>query len=204
MRSILVLFTFLSATVSWGQLDAYLDGKYFMTPEGPIYETYLEVYASTLKFQKEKDQKAKCSVEVVQILKKGDSIVHFYKEILTNGDLSSDSIIENLLQVKRYPIENGTIYSLEVTIKDLVANSLPQTVEREVIPHFSEINCEVSDIELLASFSETTEPNVLSKSGYDLVTLLTDFLSPEYEKIAYYFEFYNTDKAYGDDKFCST
>lgn len=201
MKYLAVLIFFLTIPVSWAQLDAYLDGKYFMTPEGPIYETYLEVYASTIKFKKEQDERAKCSVEVIQILKKDDSIVQFYKEILTNGELTSDSVVENLLQVKRYPLENGKIYQLEVTIRDLVANTSAQTVEREVIPHFSELSCEISDIQLLSSFAETNEPNILSKSGYDLVPLLTDFLAPEYDKIAYYFEYYNSDKEFGEDKF---
>lgn len=196
----LILSLFLSS-LTWAQLDAYLDGKYFMTPEGPIYETYLEIYASTVKYEKSSEELASCSIEVTQILKQGDSIVQFYKEVLTNGQPGNDSIVENLLQVKRYPLENGTIYSLEVSIKDLVANTVPQVVEREVIAHFSELNCDVSDIVLLSGFTETTQPNVLSKSGYDLIPLLTDFYTPEFDKIAYYFEYYNTDKIFGEDKF---
>lgn len=201
MRYLVLFIVLLNTSFSWAQLDAYLDGKYFMTPEGPIYETYLEVYASTVKYKKSTDNSANCSVEVIQILKQKDSIVHFYKEVLTNGELGIDSVVENLLQVKRFPITNGEIYTLEVSIKDLVANTEPQMVEREVIAHFSEMSCEVSDIVFLSSFTETEEPNVLSKSGYDLLPLLTDFYMPEYDKIAYYFEYYNTDKEFGDSKF---
>lgn len=210
MRLFSILFLSLYTALGWSQLDAYLDGKYFYTPEGPIYETYLEVYASTIKFQKieegnyveeAENQKVSCAIEVIQILKQGDSIVQFYKEVLSNGDLSASGIIENLLQVKRFVLENGKIYQLEVSIKDLLAGAPAQIVEREVIPHFSELSCDISDIQFLASFSETTELNILSKSGYDLVPLLTDFFTPEFEKIAYYFEYYNTDKAFGEEKF---
>jgi GWxTD domain-containing protein len=201
MRALVLLLAIACSTFVNAQLDAYLDGKYFMTPEGPIYETYLEVYASTVKYQKNDQNEAACAVEVIQILKKGDSIVQFYKEVLTNAEAGADSVIENLMQVKRFQVENGAIYSMEVSIKDVIANTEAQTVEREVIPHFSELNCDVSDIVLLSSFTETTEPNVLSKSGYDLLPLLTDFYTPEYEKIAYYFEYYNTDKHFGEGKF---
>lgn len=201
MRVLSLILISLYTTITWAQLDAYLDGKYFMTPEGPIYESYLEVYASTVKYRFDENDQPECAVEVTQILKQGDSILQFYKEVLTHGELTSDSVFDNLMQVKRYSLENGKIYSLEVSIKDLVANSESQSVEREVIPHFSELGCEVSDIMFLSSFAETTEPNVLSKSGYDLLPLLTDFFTPEYEKIAYYFEYYNTDKSFGDDKF---
>lgn len=206
MRFFTVIILSLWTALSWSQLDAFLDGKYFLTPEGPIYETYLEVYASTVRFQKDlgnstNGEQAKCAVEVVQILKEGDSIVQFYKEVLTNGELTKDSVVENLLQVKRYVVENGKIYHLEVTIQDLIAKTPAQMVEREIIPHFSELNCDISDIQFLAGFTETIEPNVLSKSGYDLVPLLTDFFTPEYDKIAYYFEYYNTDKIFGEEKF---
>ncbi|CAG5081148.1 GWxTD domain-containing protein [Parvicella tangerina] len=201
MRFLLFVLISLFSLSSSAQLDAYLDGKYFMTPEGPIYETYLEIYASTVKFKKKSGEDPVCSVEVTQILKKGDSIVHYYKEVLTKASIGSDSVVENLMQVKRFPVQNNEIYSVEVSIQDLYANTETQTVEREVIPHFSELSCEVSDIVLLSSFAETTEPNVLSKSGYDLLPLLTDFFTPEYEKIAYYFEYYNTDKEFGDEKF---
>ncbi len=201
MRFLLLISFFVLSLGAFAQLDAYLDGKYFMTPEGPIYETYLEVYSSTVKFKKGKEGQASCSVEVTQILKQEDSIVQYYKEVLSSGVFSSDSILENLMQVKRFSIDNNKIYTIEVTIKDLLANTEAQTVQREVIPHFSELTCDVSDIMLVASFAETTEPNVLSKSGYDLLPLLTDFFTPEYEKIAYYFEYYNTNKHFEGDKF---
>lgn len=201
MRFLTLILVTLYSVVNWAQLDAYLDGKYFNTPEGPIYESYLEVYASTVKYGIGENNQPECAVEVTQILKQEDSIIQFYKEVLTHGEMSSDSVFDNLMQVKRYPLENGKIYYLEVSIKDLIANSESQSVTREVIPHFSEMSCEVSDIMFLASFAETTEPNVLSKSGYDLLPLLTDFYTPEYEKIAYYFEYYNTDKEFGDGKF---
>lgn len=201
MRFFLVIFLAFSSVLSWGQLDAYLDGKYFLTPSGPIYETYVEVFASTIKFQKSKEGEVSCAVEVTQILKEGDSIISFYKEVLSNSHLAEDSVIENLLQVKRFSIENGKVYTMEVSIKDVIANTPVQTVSREVISHFSELNCDVSDLVFVASFKETTEPNILSKSGYDILPLLTDFFTPEFDKLAYYFEYYNTNKVFGEEKF---
>lgn len=201
MRLLLIILISIYSLSASAQLDAYLDGKCFMTPEGPIYETYLEVYSSTVKFQQKTDGVPECSVEVTQILKQGDSIVQFYKEVLTHAELSTDTVVENLMQVKRYSLENNEIYTMEVVIQDLYANTEAQQVERDVIPHFSELSAEVSDLVFLSSFAETTEPNVLSKSGYDLLPLLTDFFTPEYEKLAYYFEYYNTDKEFGESKF---
>lgn len=201
MKALLAIL-FLVSTLSFkAQIDAFLDGKYFNTPEGPIYETYLEVYASTLVFVQNAEQKPECNVEVLQVLKKGDSIVSFYKEVLKNHEPNSEGVIENLFQVKRFLVENNGLYELEVSIKDANSKNPAQTVVRSVIPHFSQENCDISDIMFVASFQETTEPNVLSKSGYDLLPLLTEFFTPDFDKLAYYFEYYNTDKIFGEEKF---
>ncbi len=184
------------------QLDAYLDTKYFDSPEGPIFESYVEVYASTITYLKNEEGVGKCNVQVTQILKKNDSIIDFNKTILENAEQSKDALYENLMEVNRYVIENQVEYILEVSILDLFApNALEQVVSRKVLCNWSDYQCELSDIQLVASFTETEETNVLSKSGYDLLPLLTDFFAPEYSKIAYYFEVYNTVPFFKDDKF---
>lgn len=201
MKYLVLLSCFFSGLVGVAQIDAYLDGKYFLTPEGPIYETYLEVYTSTLVFSNKVDQEQKCAVEVIQILKQEDSIIQFFKEIVYSDAPDEQGFVENLMQVKRFPIHNNEIYQLEVSVRDINASLEAQTVERTVIAHFSQENVDISDFMFLTSFAETTEPNVLSKSGYDLLPLLNDFFTPEFDKVAYYFEIYNADKIFPEDKF---
>lgn len=184
------------------QLDAFLDTKYFDSPEGSIFESYVEVYASTITYVKNEEGIGKCNVQITQILKQGDSIVDFNKTVLENTEQSKDVVYENLMEVNRYVIENKVKYSLEVSILDLNDQSATeQIVTRQVLSNWSELHCEISDIQLVASFKETETQNVLSKSGYDLLPLLTDFFAPEYTKVAYYFEVYNTIPQFGDDKF---
>lgn len=201
-KGIIILLGILASWHCNAQLDAYLDTKYFDSPEGSILESYVEVYASTITYLKDDDEVGRCNVQITQILKKGDSIVDFNKTVLENTETSKDAVYENLMEVNRYVIENRTSYSLEVSIIDLYApNAKEQLVTRQVNSNWSDLHCEISDIQLVASFKETEEQNVLSKSGYDLLPLLTDFFAPEFLKIAYYFEVYNTKEQFGDDKF---
>lgn len=184
------------------QLDAYLDSKYFNTPQGAVVETYIEIYANTIQFSKPDKGTRSSQVEVIQVLKKEDSIVNFSKTILKSEIKNEDEFSENLLEVKRFSINNKEIYTLEVSIKDLnLPDAEEQMVSRKVLSNFSEYHCEISDIQLVASFAPTIEENILSKSGYDLVPLISDFFSPEYEKIVYYFEVYNTTPHFAEDKF---
>ncbi len=188
--------------VFWTQLDAYLDSKYFNTPSGPVIETYIEVYANSIQFSKPDNGVRSSQVEVIQILKKEDSIVNFSKTILKSEIINENDFSENLLEVKRFQIKNKEIYTLEVSIKDLnIPNAEEQVVTRKVLSNYSEMHCEISDIQLVSSFAPTSDVNVLSKSGYDLVPLISDFFSPEYEKLVYYFEVYNTIPHFEEDKF---
>jgi len=197
-----LLFIGISTIHINAQLDAFLDTKYFNSPEGSIVESYVEVYASTISYVKNEEGIGKCKVQITQILKKGDSIVDFSKTILENAEQNIDAVYENLLEVQRYSINNKENYTLEVSILDLnLPNATEQVVSRPLLTHWSEMHCEISDIQLVASFVSTTEQNVLSKSGYDLLPLLADFFPPEYDKIAYYFEVYNTEPHFSENKF---
>ena len=198
---ITILVSFFS-DYGYSQLDAYLDSKYFNSPDGPIVETYIEVYASTITYVKNEEGIGKCKVQITQILKKDDSIVTFQKTVLENAENKVDAVYENLMEVRRFAIDNQTKYDLEVSIKDLNDPlGVEQVVNRPVHISWSKFDCEISDIQLISSFVETKEQNVLSKSGYDILPLLADFFPPEYDKIAYYFEVYNTEAQFKEDKF---
>jgi GWxTD domain-containing protein len=199
---LLIILLFLAAKNGISQLDAYLDTKYFKTPSSPILETHIEVYASTISYVKNEEGVGKCKVQITQILKSNDSIIDFHKTILENAEKSAEDVYENLMEIQRYVINNQTKYELEVSILDL-NNPLAteQIVSKPIQVSWSEYICEVSDIQLVSSYVETKEENILSKSGYDLLPLLADFFPPDYDKIAYYFELYNTVNHFGEDKF---
>ena len=105
MKNLLYIFFLLSfPNVFWTQLDAYLDSKYFNTPSGPVIETYIEVYANSIQFSKPDNGVRSSQVEVIQILKKEDSIVNFSKTILKSEIKNENDFSENLLEVKRFQI----------------------------------------------------------------------------------------------------
>ena len=49
-----------------------------------------------------------------------------------------------------------------------------------------------SDIELLDSYWKASEENELTKSGYHMIPLVSNYFGPEFDKLAYYFEIYNS------------
>ncbi len=191
---------FLLADSFYGQITAYVDHKTFNTVSNPYVEVYMEVLANSIHYKKNENGVGKCQIEILQLLKSNDSILAYDKFILINPEEDSSQIFDNLLDVKRYDLVNNQTYTIEITFNDLLdTQTEAQSISLEVKPRFSKFQCEFSDIQLVSSFSKTNQENVLSKSGYDLVPLVSDFLNQDFLKIAYYFEVYHSIDQFGAD-----
>lgn len=192
MNRFLLLTLLFANTVYYSQLDAILDCKTFNSSNGPFVEAYIEIYASSIRYNIDKDSVGKCAIEVTQLLKLNDSIVDFQKYILENTEDENSAFYSNLLDVRRFHLLDELSYELEVILIDLGTDNPPQTVKRSITASYNSQAPSISDIQLVESFSETVEENILSKSGMDLSPMVDNFFPPEFEKIAYYFEIYTT------------
>jgi GWxTD domain-containing protein len=196
---VILLCGFGTCFSSFSQIDAFFDTKYFNTEDQPYVDVMLEFYAPSLKYAINEKGEGSCKIEITQILKKQDSIVQFDKYILTNGNQDTSLIYENVIDLKRYSIDNKVAYEMEISILDLndtaaEAQSLIQSVQA----NFSNLQAEFSSIQLVESYAPTKTPNLLSKSGNDIVPLVNDYFSPDFNKIAFYYEAYHTIEQFGE------
>ncbi len=195
---LLALKIFLLLSIySTAQLEAIFDVKRFDAPSGPFIETYLNVYSHSIAYVQTDSTNESYAIEVVQLLKQGEEIIDFKKYVLTRPEAEKE--YNDILDQQRFQVKSGEKYSLELELKDLNNDSIPvQKHQQDVEVNFSDETVNVSDIEFLDSFWKTDKELATTKSGYNMIPLVSTYFSPDFEKIAYYFEVYNTNKVFGD------
>jgi GWxTD domain-containing protein len=199
-RLVVILLCVIGSSIStFSQIDAFFDIKYFNTDEKPYVDVMLEFYAPSLKYTINDKGEGSCKIEITQLLKLQDSIVQFDKFILTNGNQDTSLIYDNVIDLRRYSIDNKVEYEIEISILDLNnPNAELQSLIQTVQSNFSNLQAEFSSIQLVESFAPTTTPNLLSKSGNDIIPLVNDYFSPDFNKIAFYYEAYHTIDQFGE------
>lgn len=196
--AVLSLFFYLS---SFSQLKAYFTYSAFFSPEnGPYIETYLSVIGSSVKYQKSATGKYQGSIEITMVFKQGENIKNFKKYNLLSPELDDTlGSFVNFIDQQRFLLPNGT-YNLELSISDKNSSDQPFRSVQPVAIEFSKEKIFISDLEMIESYKQTTQPSILSKSGYDLVPYVSNFFPKSMEKISFYGELYNTDAVLGKEE----
>lgn len=208
MKKIAFLFLTLLLTApafaTGKQLSAMFGYSVFYLPESnqPYVETYLNFDAWSLNFVKEGNNTGyRATVEVTILVRKDDSVAYVKKYDL-NSPLTHDleSTGFTFFDLQRFGIGNG-IYDLEMTLRDKASNNEPLTVRDKLIVYFANQAPAMSNIQLMASATPTENPNMLSRSGYDMVPYIDDFVPEEVTHLHPYFEIYNLNHELGNDPF---
>lgn len=195
----IIFISLLKLSVFAGQLKANLNYSTFYSPtSGPYVETFLNVSGSSVKYVKNENNKYQGTIEVTLLFKIGEDIKHFKKYNLLSPELDTLNNIPNFVNQERVPVENG-VYEFEIQIKDLNSDSEPFTATSPLKIDYPSNILTVSSIQLIESIKKTKEPNILSKSGYDIIPYAFDFYPNDIEKIAFYTEIYNANKVLGND-----
>jgi GWxTD domain-containing protein len=193
--SISILFT----KQGQGAVTAYLTYAVFETPgQGPYVETYLSVIGSSVKLIKNQRSNYQGMVEISMRFLQNDEIKGAKKYVLNGPEIVDSTAIVNFIDQQRFVLPNGD-YQLEVTIMDKnVADPHPFTTRTSIHIDISLDQVTISDIQLLESYSRSTTPGVLTKSGYDLVPYVSAFYPENISKLRFYAEAYHTAKIVGD------
>lgn len=185
-----------------GNVKAYLSYGIFNAPDkGPYVETYLTITGNSVVLKKDKAKgKFQGSVLVTMTFRKGGEVVKTTSYNLFGPEIADTAVKPNFIDQQRFQLPNGK-YDYEITIQDNNSADKSKFSSSDVI----EVNVEkdkihISDIELLESFSKTTNPSVLTKSGYDLIPYGVNYYPDEMTKLAFYSETYNTETVMGSDK----
>ncbi len=186
---LLLLSSLFLGSISAQNMEAYFDIARFQLTEGnPFIETYLSVNGNSVKFVSNPQGNYQGSVNISLQFTQNNEVKHYDNYTLLSPEVTDNNNISfNFIDQQRISLPAGS-YQLELTIKD--ANSTS-----DAFHHLQEVelvtqNNHFSDIQLIESYSPTTDKNILSKSGYDLIPLVSNFYNKEKDKLHFYTEFY--------------
>ncbi len=176
-------------------MDASLSYATFNAQGQPFVELYLHVIGQSVAFAQADVVNNQASIEVMVLFKKGEEIVKFDKYNLQSPLTKT---LVNFVDQKRYALPNGE-YSIEVVLTDLNQTGNVKKWNQAISLDYSTEKLEQSDIQLLGNFKESEPIAGFTKNGYYLETLPFSFYNKKTERLSFYNEIYNADKAIGDD-----
>lgn len=193
MKIIITFFLAINIFCSHAQIEALFDLKRFKSTEENYIETYLYIYGNSLKNSIDTNINNK-GVEILQYIENEDKeIVAHKKYIIT--DKTDYVERKGIMDLQRFPILNGD-FKLFIEIKDINDSLNIEKHHQTFRVNFPETT-HFSDIELLDSYWKYDENNKdkseLTKSGFQMIPLVTKYFGPEFKKLAYYFEIYGMD-----------
>jgi GWxTD domain-containing protein len=202
----LVFFTvllclMLGTSVQAKELQAlFSNSAFFNQSEGPYVETYLKIFGPSAEYAKTPRGTYQASLQVTMIFKQGDKITDFRKYNLLSEELEDTLNGQpDFIDQQRISLPFG-VYDLDLSIADNNSKESPIGNTFVAAMEFDNSVLKFSDIQIVESFKVTDLPNILSKSGFDLVPYAADFFPPSVEAMSFYTELYNLDKKIGENQ----
>ncbi len=192
----IVFFSLLTLSSSaQSKLLAYLSYADFNTQENNHFlETYLTIIGNSIEYPKNTKGKFQGTVQVAIAFVQNDSIKNFKKYNLLSSEYDSANAGKlNFIDQQRFFLSPGE-YLMEIDISDK-NDTLPGFHYSEKITlNFPLDKAAFSEIELIESYKPTQQPNILSKSGYDLVPYVSKYYPGNMNRLNFYTELYNINK----------
>jgi GWxTD domain-containing protein len=179
-------------------LKAFMSYATFYSPaDGSYLETYLGVVGKSAVFVKNKNNKFQGTIEVTLIFKQGNVIKDFKKYNLLSPEVDDTTNIDiNFIDQQRFVLPEGG-YKMEIQISDL-NNPLSKFKANDSLAiSFPADKINVSGIQLVDTYKQSTSPTILTKGGYDIVPFIVDYYPQSVNKLTFYSEIYNTEKVFG-------
>lgn len=196
------LLPLLTATpVQAKELQAlFSNAAFFSQAEGPYVETYLMVFGPSANYIKTSEGTYQASLQVTMLFKNGEKIIDFRKYNLYSEEVKDTlSGLPDFIDQQRIPLPYG-LYQLDLSIADNNSQAAPMVATSPVSVEYDKTILKFSDIQFVESFKATTQVNVLSKSGFDLVPYVGDYFPPSVNVFSFYTELYNLDKKIGENQ----
>lgn len=182
-----------------GRLQAYMSYATFLSPaDGPYIETYMIVTGNSVVLKKNANGKFQGVLEITLIFRQ-DSVIKDFKKynLLSPELLDSTATNFNFIDQQRFLLPNG-IYDVEISIADKNDTAMPYNGNETIEINYPTDKVTVSGIELVDSYKASTEMNILTKNGYDLIPYILNYYPETVKKLTFYTEIYNTNKVFGE------
>jgi len=170
-----------------GALDASLSYATFRAPNQNYIEIYLHLLGNTITFNTAEEDRMQAQVEVIILFKQDEQIVKADKYLLSSP-LSEQPV--DLIDLKRYALANGN-YTLEVVLTDQNRPENQKSYSTQVVMDYDAEGLQLSDVQLLAQVSRSTEQHPLVKNGLLMEPLPFNFYSRSASRLTFYTEVYN-------------
>lgn len=181
-------------------VTAYFNYGVFNIPNAsPFMETYLTIIGPSIKY-KAVQGGFQGSVNVkVNITKAGVSVASNNYNLMS--PYNTDSIkVSSFIDNQRYSLSNGT-YVIEVTLTDNNdPEKKPSTLKDNFVINYSPATISCSSIQLLESYSKSTQQSSITKCGFDLIPYNVNYYPENQSKLLFYFETYNADTLLGKNQ----
>src|SRR5688572_20913126 len=136
------------------QVTAYFSCCSFNTPENKSYmETYLSVLGSSVSFKKNEKGKFQGSVEVGILFSQNGEIKVSKKYNLMSPEQNDTLHRQNFIDQQRFALDTG-MYELECMLTDKNGNGKIASIKKTVQISYPVNKVNISDIELLSSFTK--------------------------------------------------
>jgi GWxTD domain-containing protein len=197
-KSLLVVLIFILAfttvTSQARNLWAFLTYATFDSPEGPYIETYLSIAGNSVKFIQKENGKFQATVNILMTFKQNNEIKAFKKYELNSSEIEDTTKTNfHFVDQQRIPIPNGSYdFEIELADKNKSVPALPYS--QSIVIDFPSDEPSFSSIELVKSYTKSTTPNTLTKSGFDLIPYTYTFFPENESKMTFYCELYLMNK----------
>ncbi len=189
MRTILLSFLICLPFIA-RSLDAGVTYVAYATPDKTYVEVSLEIAGATVATKQIDSLRYEAAVEVLMVVRRGDTIVNFEKYAL-RGVLMFQAQV--LLDVRRLAIPPGT-YTLEVTMQDL-NDAGNRGVFRTPFQVAIEPGLHLTDLQLLRALRPDTAATRFAKNGLYQEPLPFRFYDRSARYLYAYAEMYSTPSA---------
>jgi hypothetical protein len=178
---------FISLALQSFAFRAYFDYRVFHAPgQGPYVEFMTSFDGTTFDLAPTgtEDSLFQSRVQMTLIVTQA-SVVKDFRKVIVDGPSVAKGAPADFFSLERFILPNGT-YNLEIEIVDLNSTSqLPEKLIQKIVINNSETSPFISDIEFVSAYSQTTDQNAFSKSGYDLIPYLSSYFPSDVKNIIF-------------------
>lgn len=162
--------------------------KYTVNKDGkPVFEDAFKMNGPTLK----SDSVFQDFIDVQRIpLEKGDYQLVVSMRDVKDGEDQIVTVRQDFTIEKTIDFVSTMRSGTAPTFDPATGQAMPMVTSSGMI---EDINYFVSDIQMVDSYSKTSQRNILSKNGFDLVPFTSNYYPETRKNISIYVEIYNTD-----------
>jgi GWxTD domain-containing protein len=198
-RNFLVLIALLlaSSTPAFA-LRCFFDHRQFYAPgQGTYAEFIVSFEAATLVLQPADSGFFQSFAQIQFVLSQGDKVV-LARKVDVLGPLVKANAPADFMALERIQLAPGQ-YDLELTITDQYDKNAEASVLTETVFITPPMSGQFySDIEFVSAYGKTESENMFSKSGVDVIPLVSNYFPSNFQVLMFYAELYGTDVTPGN------